>query len=155
MSKAPTDGRKVIARNKKALHEYHVLETYEAGIVLAGPEVKSIRAGQVSLAEAFARIDGGEAWLYGMHVTPYAAASIWNGDPARSRKLLLQRREIRKLIGGTQEKGLTLVPLDIYLRGGLVKITLALGRGKKLYDKREDMKRRDTQREIERAVRSR
>ena len=155
MSKAPTDGRKVIARNKKALHEYHVVETYEAGIVLAGPEVKSIRAGQVSLGESFARIDRGEAWLYGMHVTPYAAASIWNGDPVRPRKLLLQRREIRKLIGGTQEKGLTLVPLDIYLRDGRVKVTLALARGKKLYDKREDMKRRDTQREIERAVRSR
>jgi SsrA-binding protein len=155
MTKASSDGRKVIARNKKALHEYHVVETYEAGIVLAGPEVKSIRAGQVSLAESFARIDGGEAWLYGMHVTPYTAASIWNGDPVRPRKLLLQRREIRKLIGGTQEKGLTLVPLDIYLRDGYVKVTLALARGKKLYDKREDMKRRDTQREIERAVRSR
>jgi SsrA-binding protein len=154
MSKPASDGRKVIARNKKALHEYHVVESYEAGIVLAGPEVKSIRDGKVSLTESFARVEGGEVWLYGMHVTPYAAASIWNGDPVRRRKLLLQRRQIRKLIGGTQEKGLTLVPLDLYLRDGYVKLTLALARGKKLYDKRQDMKERDTKREIERAVRS-
>jgi SsrA-binding protein len=154
MSKAPSDGRKVIARNKKALHEYHVVESYEAGIVLAGPEVKSIRAGKVSLTEAFARVEGGEVWLYGMHVTAYAAASIWNEDPVRRRKLLLQRRQIRKLIGGTQEKGLTLVPLDLYLRDGYVKLTIALARGKKLYDKRQDMKERDTRREMERAVRS-
>jgi SsrA-binding protein len=154
MSKPAADGRKVVARNKKALHEYHVLESYEAGVVLAGPEVKSIRDGKVSLNEAFARVDRGEVWLHGMHITPYGPASLWNRDPVRPRKLLLHRRQIRKLIGATQEKGLTLVPLDLYLRGGYVKVTVALARGKKLHDKREDLKRRTAQREIERAVRT-
>ncbi|MGH7447975.1 MAG: SsrA-binding protein SmpB, partial [Longimicrobiales bacterium] len=126
---------------------------YEAGIVLVGPEVKSIRAGKVSLAEAFARIDGGEAVLYGMHISPYGPASLWNVDPTRTRKLLLNRREIRKLIGATQQEGFTLVPLEIYLKDGYVKIALALGRGKKLFDKREDLKKRDAQREMQRAVR--
>jgi SsrA-binding protein len=148
------DGRKVIARNKKALHEYQVVETYEAGIALAGPEVKSVREGKVSLSEAFARIDRGEVWLHGMHVSPYGPAGRWNGDPVRERRLLLHRREIRRLIGATQEKGLTLVPLDIYLRGGYVKLTLALARGKKLHDKRETVKRRDAEREMRRAARA-
>jgi SsrA-binding protein len=154
MAKPAADSRKIIARNKKALHEYHVLESYEAGIVLTGPEVKSVRAGKVSLGEAFARVEGSEVWLHGLHISPYEAANRWNADPVRPRKLLLQRRQIRKLIGATQEKGLTLVPLDLYLRDGLVKLTLAMGRGKKLYDKRQDEKRRESQREIERAVRS-
>jgi SsrA-binding protein len=149
------DSRKVIARNKKALHEYHVLETFEAGVVLAGPEVKSVRAGKVSLAEAFARVENGEVWLHGMHISPYEPASRWNADPVRPRKLLLQRRQIRKLIGATQEQGFTLVPLDLYLRAGYVKLTLALARGKKLYDKREALKRKESQREMERAVRRR
>lgn len=149
------DARKVVARNKKALHEYAVVETLEAGIVLSGPEVKSIRNGQVSLAGSFARLDGGEAWIHDMHVSPYDPASIWNLDPLRPRKLLLQRREIRRLIGGLQEKGLTLVPLDLYFRRGKAKLTLALARGKKLHDKREDLKRREAKREVERAMRSR
>jgi SsrA-binding protein len=144
--------RKVIARNRKALHEYQVLETYEAGIVLTGPEVKSIRANKVSLAESFARVDDGEAWLYDMHVSPYDPASRFNTDPVRPRKLLLHRRELRKLIGATREKGHTLVPLDLFLQRGFVKVTIALARGKKLVDKREDLKRRDAKREIERAV---
>lgn len=148
-----TDGRKVIARNKKALHDYAILDRWEAGIVLLGPEVKSIRAGKVSLAEAYARVEGGEVWLLGMHVTPYDPASQFNAEPTRNRKLLLGRREIRRLIGATQQEGLTLVPLDIYIRRGLVKLTLALGRGKKHADRREDLKRRDAQREMERAVR--
>lgn len=145
--------KKTIARNRKATHEYHIIDTWEAGIVLAGPEVKSIRAGKVSLAEAFARIDGHEAFIHGMHISPYDPASSWNVDPTRPRKLLLHRREIRRLIGATQQEGFTLVPLEIYLKDGYVKIALALGRGKKTYDKREAAKRRDADREIQRAVR--
>jgi SsrA-binding protein len=150
-----TDGRKVIARNRKALHEYAVLETWEAGLVLTGPEVKSIRDNKVSLAEAYARVDNGEVWLHGMHVTPYDPASRFNTEPTRSRKLLLSRREIRKLIGATRQEGFTLVPLDLYLRRGFVKLTLALGRGKKHADKRETLKRKDAEREMQRAMRSR
>lgn len=155
MAKAAADDRKVIARNKKALHEYHVLESFEAGIVLAGPEVKSIRAGKVSLGEAFARVEGAEVWLHGLHVSPYEQANRWNVDPLRPRKLLLHRRQIRRLIGATQEQGQTLVPLDLYIRKGHIKLTLALARGKKLHDKRETLKRKESQREIERALRTR
>jgi len=153
MAKSQDDGRKVVARNKKALHEYHIAERLEAGIALAGPEVKSVRAGRVSLAEAFGRVDQGEVWIYDMHITPYDPASIWNTDPLRPRKLLLHRSEIRKLIGAVQEKGFTLVPLDLYIRDGRVKVTLALARGKKLHDKREALKERDARREMERAGR--
>lgn len=145
--------KKTVARNKKALHEYHIVDSYEAGIVLAGPEVKSIRAGKVSLTEAFARVEGNQVFLYGMHVTPYDPASRWNVDPVRTRKLLLHRREIRRLIGATQQEGFTLVPLELYIKDGFIKVALALGRGKKLFDKREDAKRRDAEREIQRAVR--
>lgn len=154
MAKAKEDGRKVVARNKKALHEYHILETWEAGIALAGPEVKSIRAGRISLAEAYGVVERGEVWIHDMHVTPYDPASIWNVDPVRPRKLLLHRSEIRKLIGSVQEKGYTLVPLDLYIRDGHVKVTLALARGKKLHDKREALKERDARREIDRAARA-
>jgi SsrA-binding protein len=145
--------KKTVARNKKALHEYHIIDTYEAGIVLAGPEVKSIRAGKVSLNEAFARIDGNEAWLYDLHISPYDPASRWNVEPTRNRKLLLHRREIRRLIGATQQEGFTLVPLELYLKDGRVKVGIALARGKKRFDKRDDMKKRDAEREIQRAVR--
>lgn len=145
----------MIARNRKALHEYQVVESFEAGVVLAGPEVKSVRAGKVSLAEAFARVDASEVWLYGLHISPYEPASRWNADPVRPRKLLLHRKQIRKLIGATQEKGFTLIPLDVYLRAGRVKLTLALARGKKLHDKRQALKERESQREIQRAVRTR
>lgn len=155
MPRPAQSDRKVVARNKKALHEYHVLESWEAGVVLRGPEVKSIRAGRVSLAEAYARIDNAEVWLYGMHISPYDPASRENTDPLRPRKLLLQRAQIRRLIGGVQEKGLTLVPLDLYIKNGHVKLTLALARGKKLHDKREDAKRRDAELEIRRSVRVR
>ena len=144
--------RKSLARNKKAGFEYHILETWDAGIVLTGPEVKSIRAGKVSVAEAFGRVDGNEVWIYDMHITPYDPASLWNADPVRPRKLLLHSREIRKLIGATREKGLTLVPLEIYAHHGLIKITIGLGRGKKLHDKREDLKKKDADREMRRAV---
>lgn len=147
--------KKTVARNRKATHEYHIIDTYEAGIVLVGPEVKSIRAGKVSLTEAFARIDGSEAFLHGMHISPYGPASMWNVDPTRPRKLLLNRREIRKLIGATQQEGFTLVPLELYLKDGYVKVALALGRGKKLFDKRDDIKKRDAAREMQRAIKGR
>jgi SsrA-binding protein len=145
--------KKTVARNKKALHEYHIVDTYEAGLVLYGPEVKSIRGGKASLTEAFARVEGGEALLYGMHVTAYDPASRANVDPVRTRKLLLHRREIRRLIGATQQEGYTLVPLELYIKDGLIKVALALGKGKKNFDKREDAKRRDADREIQRALR--
>jgi SsrA-binding protein len=152
MADGRTDGKKVVARNKKARHEFEILDTYEAGLVLKGPEVKSIRAGKVSLAEAFARVDDGEVWLHGMHVTPYDPAARWNVDPTRPRKLLLNGGEIRRLIGATREKGYALVPLDLYFRRGYAKLTLALGRGKKLHDKRETLKRKTHQREMEREI---
>jgi SsrA-binding protein len=145
--------KKTFARNRKALHEYHIVDTVEAGIVLVGPEVKSIRSGKLSLAEAFARIEGSEAFLYGMHVTPYDPASRWNVDPVRTRKLLLNRREIRRLIGATQQEGFTLVPLEVYAKEGYIKVAVALAKGKKNFDKREDAKQRDAQREIQRAMR--
>jgi SsrA-binding protein len=147
--------KKTVARNRKALHEYHIIDSYEAGIVLVGPEVKSIRGGKVSLTEAFARIENNEALLYGMHITPYDPASRWNVDPVRTRKLLLHRREIRRLIGATQQEGFTLIPLELYLKDGFVKVALGLGKGKKNYDKREDAKKRDADREMQRAVRQR
>ncbi|HUF51867.1 MAG TPA: SsrA-binding protein SmpB [Longimicrobiales bacterium] len=147
--------KKTIARNKKALHEYHIIDTYEAGVMLLGPEVKSIRNGKVSLAESFARVEGNEVFLYAMHVTPYDPASRWNTDPVRPRKLLLNRREIRRLIGETQQEGFTLVPLELYLKDGYIKVALALAKGKQSHDKREDIKRREAVREIQRAVRRR
>jgi SsrA-binding protein len=147
------DGKKVVVRNKKARHEFEILDTYEAGVVLRGPEVKSVRDGKASLAEAFARIDDGEVWLHGMHITPYDPAGRWNQDPVRPRKLLLRSAEIRRLIGAVQEKGLALVPLELYFRRGYAKIALALGRGKKLHDKRETLKRRTHEREMQREVR--
>lgn len=151
MAKSVDQGRKIVARNKKALHEYEVLDTWEAGIVLTGPEVKSLRAGRANLAGAFGRVEDGEVWLHEMHISPYDPATRWNVDPLRPRKLLLHAREIRRLIGAVQEKGLTLVPLDLYFRRGRAKVTLALARGKRLHDKREAIKRRTAEREIERA----
>lgn len=149
-----TEKRKFLARNKKALHDYHIVDSWEAGIVLRGPEVKSIRDGRASLQDAFGRVQNSEVWLHGMHVSPYDPASRWNTAPDRPRKLLLHKAQIRRLIGATQEKGLTLVVLDLYLRDGIVKATLALARGKKLHDKRETLRRREADREIERAVRT-
>jgi SsrA-binding protein len=148
-------GKKVVARNKKALHDYFVVEALEAGVVLTGPEVKSIRGGKASLAESYADVRGNEVWLHDMHVSPYDPASRWNTDPTRPRKLLLKAKEIRKLIGASKEKGLTLVPLDLYISRGYVKVTLALARGKKLFDKRETLKRKVAEREIEKAVKNR
>lgn len=146
--------RKIVVRNRKARFEYHILETWEAGLVLQGTEVKALREGRANLQDAFARVDTGEVWLHNMHVSPYEAGNRYNHDPLRPRKLLLHRREIRTLIGQVEQKGLTLVPLEVYFTRGVAKVTLALVRGKKLHDKREDVKRRDAEREIQRAYRA-
>ncbi len=146
---------KVIAQNRKARHDYFIEETYEAGIVLTGTEVKSIRLGKVNLKDSYATIRDGEVFLHNMHISPYEKGNIFNRDPLRTRKLLLHKREINKLIGYIQQKGLTLIPLKIYLKRGLVKVELAVARGKKLYDKRQDAAKRDARREIERAFRER
>ena len=152
---AESPGRSIISRNRKARHEYEVLETLEAGLVLRGAEVKSVRAGKVGFKDAFARLENREMWLYNLYISPYEPATRWNADPERPRKLLLKRSEIRRLIGKVEEKGLTLVPLDIYFRRGYAKLTLALARGRKLYDKREKLRRRTQEREAERAMRYR
>ena len=144
-----------IARNPRAKHDYHFLETWEAGLVLTGTEVKSVRARKVSLGEAYAHVRNGEVWLEGMTVSHYAAGSYNNPPPARSRKLLLHKKEIRRLIGGTTQKGLTIIPLELYLKDGIAKIAIALARAKKQHDKREDLKRKDAERELARVVRGR
>ncbi len=145
-------GRKIVARNRKARHEYEILETFEAGIVLRGPEVKSVRAGEVAFRDAFARIESGEIWLHSLHISPYDPATHSNEDPERTRKLLLNRQEIRRMVGRVEEKGLTLIPLDIYFVRGYAKVTLALARGRRLYDKREKLKRQTEEREAKRAM---
>lgn len=144
--------RKVVARNRKARHEFEVLETFEAGLVLKGPEVKSIREGKVNFQDAFARIEGAEVWLYNLHVSPYEPATRENPEPTRTRKLLLRKSEIRGLVGKVEEKGLTLVPLDIHFRRGYAKTTLALAKGRKLHDKREKLKRKTQEEEARRAM---
>ena len=145
-------GYKLVATNKKAFHEYFILEKLEAGVSLVGTEVKSIREGRINLKDSYAHIREGEAFLFNCHISPYTHGNRQNHEPTRTRKLLLQRKEIRKLIGKTQEKGLTLVPIRVYLTRGLVKIELALVRGKKLYDKRETEKRKETDREARAAM---
>ena len=145
-------GRKVIVSNRRARHDYAVVDTYEAGIVLTGTEVKSLRAGRASLADAFAGVEDGEVWLRGVHIPEYDQGSWTNHEPRRARKLLLHRDEIIRLVGKTREGGLTLVPLAMYFRDGKVKVELALARGKRTYDKRRDLARRDAQREVERAL---
>ncbi|MGH7657502.1 MAG: SsrA-binding protein SmpB [Gemmatimonadales bacterium] len=151
----PGEGKHSIARNPRARHDYHVLETWEAGLVLTGTEVKSLRQGKASIKEAYARLRNGEVFLEGMNITPYEQGNRHNHDPVRSRKLLLNRREIERLIGSVEQKGLTLVPLELYFRNGKAKVALALGRGKKEHDRREDIKRRIADREMARAVRRR
>src|SRR4030042_2810367 len=143
-------GEKIVARNRRAHHEYFILETFEAGIALHGSEIKSVRAGQISLAEAFVRIDGREAWLKDAHIAPYEQASIYNHEPRRPRKLLLHSSEIRRLWNNVRQKGVTIIPLSVYLKGGRAKVEMAVAKGKKLYDKRAEIAKRDTQREIER-----
>jgi SsrA-binding protein len=149
------EDERVVARNKKAHHDYFVEESFEAGIELVGTEVKSIRNGKVNIKDSFARVDNGELYLHNMHISPYEKGNIYNKDPLRTRKLLVHKKEIRKLIGYTQQKGLTLVPLKVYITRGLVKIELAVARGKKSYDKRDDLAKKDAQRRIERAIKER
>jgi SsrA-binding protein len=146
-------GYKIVSDNRQARFLYEILETYQAGIELKGTEVKSIRAGKVNLRDGYALIRNGEAWLINVHISPHTTTGeYFNHEPRRTRKLLLHKQEIRKLIGKVEQQGLTLVPLKMYLRKGIVKVDIALGRGKKLHDKREDMKRRDDKREMERAM---
>ncbi|GII23593.1 SsrA-binding protein SmpB [Planosporangium mesophilum] len=145
-------GRKVVASNKKARHDYAILDTYEAGMALTGTEVKSLRAGRASLTDAFGHVSNGEVFLHGMHIPEYAQGTWTNHEPRRVRKLLLNRLEIGRLVGKLQESGLTLVPLSVYFSDGWAKVELGLARGKKSYDKRQDLAKRDAQREIQRAV---
>ncbi len=154
MSKS-SDGYKVVSDNRQARFQYEVLESFEAGIALVGTEVKSIRQGKVNLRDGYALIRNGEVWLSNVHVSPHESASqVFNHDPRRNRKLLLHSDEIRRLIGKVEQKGLTLIPLKMYLKRGRVKVALGLCRGKKLHDKREDLKRKQEKREISRALKN-
>ena len=141
---------KLVANNKKAYHDYFIDEKYEAGLVLHGTEVKSLRMGKCSIKEAWVRIQDGEVWVYGMHIRPYEKGNIFNKDPLRPRKLLMHKAEIGKLLGKVKEKGITLVPLQVYFKNGRAKLEIGLARGKKLYDKREELAKRDMRREAER-----
>jgi SsrA-binding protein len=144
-----------IADNRKAFHDYHILETFEAGIALLGTEVKGIREGQANLRDSFARVERGEVWLFNVHINPYSHRGYVDHDPKRKRRLLLHKHEIRKLIGKTVEKGLTLVPTKMYFKNGKVKVALALARGKEAHDKRETLRRREVDRETRAAVKER
>ncbi len=146
---------KIVAQNKKARHDYFIEDTFEAGIVLTGTEVKSIRQGKVNLKDSFARVRDGEVYLINMHISPYEQGNRFNTDPTRTRKLLMHKREINRLIGQTKEQGYALVPLSLYFKHGFVKVELALAKGKKLYDKRETLKEKEAKRDVERAFRDR
>lgn len=151
--KEQSEGFKIVTDNRKARYLYEILETYEAGLELQGSEVKSIRQGKANLQDGYALIRNGEAMLLNVHISPYEkTAAYFNHDPRRSRKLLLHKQEIRKLIGKVEQQGLTLIPLKMYMKRGLVKITIALAKGKKIHDKRESIKKRDDQREMSRAI---
>lgn len=141
---------RLVANNKKAYHDFFILDTYEAGIALHGTEVKSLRMGKCSIKESFIRIEDGEVFIYGMHVSPYEKGNIFNKDPLRVKKLLLHKSEINKLLGKIKEKGMSVVPLKVYFKGSLVKVEIGLAKGKKLYDKREDIAKKDQQREAQR-----
>lgn len=143
------EAMKLIANNKKAYHDYFIDEKYEAGLVLHGTEVKSLRLGKCSVKEAFVRIENSEVWIYGMHISPYEKGNIFNRDPLRPKKLLMHKDEIRKLTGKISEKGFTIVPLQVYFKDGRAKIEIGLARGKKLYDKRQDIAKKDQRREAE------
>ena len=147
--------QRLVAENRKALHDYHILETFEAGIMLQGTEVKSIREGRVNLRDSFARVEAGEVWVYNIHISPYSHRGYADHEPTRRRKLLLHKQEIRKLIGKTVEKGMTLVPTRLYFHNGHVKVAISLAKGKKAHDKRETIKRRETDRETRAAVKER
>ena len=152
---AKQTGKKIIAQNKKAAHDYFVLETTEAGIELFGTEVKSIRGGKVNLKDSWCSIDGGELFVNGMHISPYEQGNIFNRDPLRKKKLLMHKREILKLFGLVQKQGVALIPLELYFVGSRVKLAVGVCRGKKLYDKREDIANRDAKRDIERSLKER
>lgn len=148
-------GVKTVAQNKKARHDYFIEEVYEAGIALTGTEVKSIRMGKLNLKDSYAVVRDGEVWLVGMHISPYEKGNIFNVEPERDRRLLLNRYEINKLIGYVQQKGYSLIPLEVYLKSGLVKIALAVAKGKKIYDKRETIAQRDAKLDIEKEFKER
>lgn len=149
------DGHKIVARNKRARHDYQILDTWEAGIVLTGTEVKSLRDGKANLTDSYGILKDGELFLLNLHISPYEQGNRFNHEPTRTRKLLMHRKEIRKLIGAVERQGLTLVPLDLYFKGGVAKVTLALGKGKKLHDKRADERKREDHRDMARAARAR
>jgi len=146
------NGIKIVSRNRKAKFEYQLFDTYEAGLELQGTEIKSVRAGQVSLSEAYVRTNGKQAWLVGAHIAPYDQASVFNHDPERDRRLLLHKREIKELWDGVRLKGMTVVPTILYLRDGLAKVEIALAKGKRQYDKRQTIKKRDIAREVDREL---
>jgi len=147
--------RKLVANNKKAYHDFFIEDKYEAGLVLCGTEVKSLRMGKCSIKEAFIRVENGEVFVYGMHISPYEKGNIFNKDPLRVKKLLLHRQQIRKLIGDSSEKGYTVVPLQVYFKDGRAKMEIGLAKGKKLYDKRQDIARKDQRREAEKELKIR
>ena len=151
----PDDDIVPVARNKRARHDYEILETWEAGLMLSGTEVKSLRDGRAQITDAYAVVKDGELWLLNAHIAPYAQGNIWNHDPLRTRKLLLHRKEILKLIGQVERKGLTLVALELYFKRGRAKVRIGLARGKKLHDKRADLKERDDIRDVQRALKVR
>lgn len=146
------NGIKIVSRNRKAKFEYQLFETFEAGLELQGTEIKSIRAGQVSLSEAYVRTNGKQAWLVGAHIAPYDQASVFNHDPERDRRLLLHKREIKELWDGVRLKGMTIVPTILYLRDGLAKVEIALAKGKRQFDKRQSIKKRDMERDVDREM---
>jgi len=148
-------GNKIVTENRKARHEYHIMETYEAGLALTGTEVKSLRLGRVSLQDSFARVESAELILYNMHVSQYDQGNQFNHEPKRKRKLLMHKREIIRLLGKSREKGLALIPLKIYFKNGYAKVELALAKGKKTYDRREDVAARDAKRDMDRAMKER
>ncbi len=153
---SPSDPeRKSLARNKRALHDYHVVETWEAGLMLTGTEIKSLRTGQANMSDSYGVVRDGEVFLLNLHIPPYEQGNQFNHDPTRTRKLLLHKKEIKRMIGAVERQGLTLIPLELYFKRGKAKVALALGKGKKLHDKRADEKKRDDQREMARALRAR
>src|SRR5437868_1867815 len=149
------DVKESVARNKRARHDYHILDTFEAGLVLTGTEVKALRQGKATLTDAYGHVRDGEAFLLNLHIGQYDHGNVFNHEPTRTRKLLLHKREIRRLIGSVEREGLTLIPLELYFKKGVAKVALALGKGKKLHDKRETEKERDANREMARALRTR
>ncbi len=151
----PKGSGKVLAQNRKASHDYSIIDTIEAGIVLKGTEIKSIRAGRINLKDGYATIRNGEIFLQNVHISPYEQGNVFNHDPVRTRKLLMHKKQIARLVGETKSSGYTLIPLKVYIKDGYAKVLIGLGKGKKKYDKREDLKRKDQKREVDRAMKAR